>query len=76
MLMCSQTLKILSALCRSKWFSVMDLESSYYQIEMVEEDKAKTAFVYPLGFYNFNTIRNSQCTQHFSEVNGEVHGGH
>lgn len=43
-----------SALARSKWFSVMDLISGYYQTEMEESDKPKTAFVCPLGFYEFN----------------------
>lgn len=32
----------------------MDLKSGYYQIETEEEDKPKTAFVCPLGFYEFN----------------------
>lgn len=43
-----------SALSGSKWFSVMDLKSGYYQIEMVDEDKSKTAFVFPLVFYELN----------------------
>lgn len=45
-----------SALSGSKWFSVLDLKSGYYQIEMEETDKAKTAFVCPLGFYEFNRM--------------------
>lgn len=45
-----------SALSGSKWFSVLDLKSGYYQIEMHEEDKAKTAFVTPLGFWEFNRM--------------------
>lgn len=45
-----------SALAGSKWFSVMDLKSGYYQIEMEERDKPKTAFVCPLGFYEFNRM--------------------
>ncbi len=31
-----------SALTGSKWFSVMDLKSGFYQIEMEEADKPKT----------------------------------
>lgn len=31
-------------------------KSGYYQIEMEEHDKPKTAFVCPLGFYEFNRI--------------------
>ncbi|KAI3376048.1 hypothetical protein L3Q82_016579, partial [Scortum barcoo] len=34
----------------------MDLKSGYYQIEMEERDKPKTAFVCPLGFYEFNRM--------------------
>ncbi|KAJ8012395.1 hypothetical protein DPEC_G00042300 [Dallia pectoralis] len=39
-----------TALSGSKWFSVLDLKSGYYQIEVDEADKPKTAFVCPLGF--------------------------
>lgn len=45
-----------SALSGAKWFSVMDLKSGYYQVEMAEEDKHKTAFTCPLGFYEFNRM--------------------
>ncbi|KAL3967235.1 hypothetical protein ACER0C_029268 [Sarotherodon galilaeus] len=45
-----------SALAGSKWFTVLDLKSGYYQIEMEEKDKAKTAFVCPLGFWEFNRM--------------------
>lgn len=34
----------------------MDLKSGYYQIEMEESDKAKTAFVCPLGFWEWNRM--------------------
>lgn len=39
-----------TALSGSKWFSNLDLKSGYYQIEVDEVDKPKTAFVCPLGF--------------------------
>lgn len=45
-----------SVLTGSKWFSVLDLKSGYYQIEMEESDKQKTAFVCPLGFWEFNRM--------------------
>ncbi|KAL7872249.1 hypothetical protein SRHO_G00072320 [Serrasalmus rhombeus] len=45
-----------SALSGSKWFSVMDLKSGYYQVELEEEDKHKTAFVTPMGFWEFNRM--------------------
>ncbi|KAL1255505.1 hypothetical protein QQF64_013566 [Cirrhinus molitorella] len=43
-----------SALAGSQWFSVLDLESGYYQME--ESDKHKTAFSCPLGFWKFNRM--------------------
>ena len=45
-----------TALSGSEWFSVLDLKSGYYQIEMEEADKAKTAFVCPLGFWEWNRM--------------------
>ncbi|XP_035862265.1 uncharacterized protein LOC118496109 [Sander lucioperca] len=45
-----------SALNGSKWFSIMDLKSGYYQVEMEEKDKCKTAFVTPMGFWEFNRM--------------------
>lgn len=55
-----------SAPAGSQWFSVMDLKSGYYQVEMEEEDKTKTAFTCPLGFWEFNrmpqAITNSPST--------------
>ena len=45
-----------SALAGAQWFTVMDLKSGYYQIEMEERDKQKTAFVSPLGFYEWNRM--------------------
>lgn len=44
------------ALSGSEWFSVLDLKSGYYQIEMEELDKCKLAFVCPLGFWEFNRM--------------------
>nr|XP_055033931.1 uncharacterized protein LOC129422186 [Misgurnus anguillicaudatus] len=46
----------LDCLSGSKWFSVLDLRSGYYQIAMSEEDKEKTAFICPLGFYQFERM--------------------
>ena len=45
-----------TTLTGSKWFSVLDLKSGYYQIEVEESDKAKTAFVCPMGFWEFNRM--------------------
>uniref|UniRef100_A0A3B1KCG7 Gypsy retrotransposon integrase-like protein 1 n=1 Tax=Astyanax mexicanus TaxID=7994 RepID=A0A3B1KCG7_ASTMX len=45
-----------SVLTGSQWFSVLDLKSGYYQIELEEADKHKTAFVCPMGFWEFNRL--------------------
>ncbi|KAJ8333963.1 hypothetical protein SKAU_G00412820 [Synaphobranchus kaupii] len=46
----------LACLSGCQWFSVLDLRSGYYQISMSEEDKEKTAFICPLGFYQFERM--------------------
>lgn len=46
----------LDCLAGSKWFSVLDLRSGYCQIAMADEDKEKTAFICPLGFYEFERM--------------------
>ena len=46
----------LDCLSGSKWFSVLDLRSGYYQLPMCDEDKEKTAFICPLGFYQFERM--------------------
>lgn len=48
--------EVFSTLTGSKWFSVLDLKSGFYQIEMEETDKCKTAFVCPFGFWEFNRM--------------------
>ncbi len=48
--------EVFSELTGSKWFSVLDLKSGFYQIEMEEADKCKTAFVCPFGFWEFNRM--------------------
>ena len=48
------TLHMLSG---SKYFSKIDLKSGYWQVEMEEEDKEKTAFQVPgVGFYECNRM--------------------
>lgn len=47
----------LEAMGGCSWFSVLDLKSGYWQIELEEQDKPKTAFtVGPLGFYECNRM--------------------
>lgn len=46
----------LDALHGAKWFSSLDLKAGYWQVKMREEDKAKTAFTTPLGFYEANRM--------------------
>ena len=46
----------LDYLGEAKFFSSLDLKSGYYQIELNEEDKPKTAFITPDGLYEFNVM--------------------
>ena len=46
----------LDSLNGSRWFTVIDLRSGYYQIKMANEDKEKTAFICPLGFFQLERM--------------------
>lgn len=39
-----------------RYFSCVDLASGYWQVELQEEDKEKTAFSTPYGLYEFNVM--------------------
>ena len=46
----------------AKYFSILDIKSGYWQVEMKEADKAKTAFqVGSLGFYECNRMLFGLC---------------
>ena len=51
----------LDAISGASLFSTMDLQSAYYQIEVAEEDKAKTAFTTPVGLFEFNRMAFGLC---------------
>ena len=46
----------LDSLCGSSYFTTLDLASGYWQIEMDEVDKEKTAFSTPQGHFEFNVM--------------------
>ncbi|CAH8556952.1 unnamed protein product [Dicrocoelium dendriticum] len=47
---------LFNALGGSVYFSTLDLASGYWQVEVEESDRAKTAFVVPSGLYEFQTM--------------------
>ena len=47
---------ILASLGRAKYFSKLDLKSGYWQVEMDESDKEKTAFTCHYGLFHFNVM--------------------
>ena len=51
----------LDALGGAAIFSTMDLQSAYYQVEIAEEDKAKTAFTTPIGLFSSLTAWRLVC---------------
>lgn len=48
--------EILDSLGEAKWFTSLDLASGYWQVEMDERDKEKTAFVTKQGIFEFNVM--------------------
>ena len=46
----------LDSLAGSKLFTTLDLASEYWQVEVLEEDKPKTAFPTPYGLFEFNVM--------------------
>jgi hypothetical protein len=46
----------LTALGGNCWFSTFDMHAGFWQIEMLEQDKQKTAFIVDGGLYEFNVM--------------------
>ena len=51
----------LDALRESIWFSTLDLASAYNQVEVVPEDREKTAFSTQCGLYEFKVMSFGLC---------------
>lgn len=52
----------LDRLRNARYFSSMDLKSGYWQIEVDERDREKTAFVTPDGLYEFKVLPFGLCS--------------
>ena len=46
----------LDSLAGAEYFTVLDLASGYWQVEVEEDDKEKTAFSTPQGHFHFNVM--------------------
>ncbi|KRY06472.1 Transposon Ty3-I Gag-Pol polyprotein, partial [Trichinella patagoniensis] len=51
----------LDALAGAKWFNTLDLASGYWQVEVAEEDREKTAFSTPLVRFQFRVMPFGLC---------------
>ena len=61
----------LDKLAGAKFFSCIDLKNGYWQVEIEESDKHKTAFSVPgVGFYEYNNMTHLQCMSYFSKTHG------
>ena len=46
----------LDSLAGAEYFTVLDLASGYWQVEVEEDDKEKTVFSTPQGHFHFNVM--------------------
>ena len=53
--------EIIDRLGGSKWFTSIDLASGYWQVEVAEEDKEKTAFITKYGLFEYNVMPFGLC---------------
>ena len=51
----------LDTLAGARWFSTLDMLSGYWQVELAEEDKEKTAFCTSEGLFEFNVLPFGLC---------------
>ena len=51
----------LDALSGSSWFSTLDLKSGYWQVEVEEQDREKTAFTAGNGLWQFSVMAFGLC---------------
>ena len=53
--------RTLDALSGSSWFSTLDLKSGYWQVEVEEQEREKTAFTAGNGLWQFNVMAFGLC---------------
>ena len=63
----------LDTLAGSKWFSTLDLLSGYWQVEIKEDDRPKTAFCTTEGLFQFKVMLGRTFQKHLSNIQAVLH---
>ncbi len=53
--------ELFDRVCNAQWFSKIDLRTGYYQIQVTEKDRHKTAFKTRYGHYEYNVMPMGLC---------------
>ena len=57
----------LDTLAGAKWFSTLDMVSGYWQVEVADKDKEKTAFCTPDGLYEYSHLASAMDLPRFND---------